>query len=66
MRRRQMRGKDVFEEILEKGLKQGVLTVDEINDALPVGSFSLDRLEELMAVLDERGVKVMDCGEHRN
>jgi len=61
-----MREKDVFKAIMGKGLKQGVLTVDEINDALPVGSFSLDRLENLMTVLDELGVKVVDYGERLN
>ncbi|MCL4475255.1 MAG: RNA polymerase sigma factor region1.1 domain-containing protein [Nitrospirae bacterium] len=61
-----MKEKDVFEAILGKGVKQGVLTVDEINDALPVGSFSLDRLEYLMELLDELGVRVVDYGECRN
>jgi len=61
-----MKEKDVFEAILGKGVKQGVLTVDETNDALPVGSFSLDRLEDLMELLDELGVRVVDYGECRN
>jgi RNA polymerase primary sigma factor len=61
-----MKERDVFKAIMGKGLKHGVLTVDEINDALPVGSFSLDRLENLMVVLDELGVKVVDYGERLN
>ena len=61
-----MKEKDVFKAILGRGLKQGVLTVDEINDALPAGYFCLDRLEDLMALLDELGVKVVDCSERRN
>jgi RNA polymerase primary sigma factor len=61
-----MREQDVFRSIMGKGLKQGVLTVDEINDALPVGSCSLDSLENLMTVLDELGVKVVDYGERLN
>lgn len=61
-----MKEKDVFEAILGKGLKQGVLTVEEIHEALPVSSFSLDRLEDLMAVLDELGVRVVDYGECLN
>ena len=61
-----MRGNDVCEVILGKGLKQGVLTVDEINEAFPVSSFSLDRLEDLMELLDELGVKVVDYGERLN
>lgn len=61
-----MKERDVFKSILGRGLKQGVLTADEINDALPVDSFSLDRLEDFMGLLDELGVKVVDYGERRN
>jgi len=61
-----MKEKDVRKAILGRGLKQGVLTVDEINEALPVSSFSLDRLEDLMERLDDLGVKVVDYGEHLN
>ncbi len=61
-----MKEKDVFKAIMGMGLKRRVLTVDEINDALPVGSFSLDRLENIMTVLDKLGVKVVDCRKRIN
>ena len=61
-----MKERDVFTSILGRGLEQGILTVEEINDALPVSSFSLDRLEDFMGLLDELGVKVVDYGERRN
>jgi hypothetical protein len=64
-RRREMKEKDVFAEILGRGLTQGVLTADEIHDALPVDALSLDRMEGLMVVLDKLGIRV-HCGERLN
>ncbi len=61
-----MKEKDVFKAVMGKGLKRGILTVDEINDVLPVGSFSLDRLEYFMTVLDELGIRVVDYRERIN
>jgi len=58
-----MKDRDIFKTILGKGLKQGILTLDEINDALPAWCFSLDRMEALMDRLDELGVKVVEYGE---
>ncbi|MCL5024666.1 MAG: RNA polymerase sigma factor region1.1 domain-containing protein [Nitrospirae bacterium] len=55
-----MKERDVFKTILGRALKQGILTLDEINDAFPVRYFSLDRMEALMDHLDELGVKVVD------
>ncbi len=55
-----MREKDLFEEIIEIGKRRGVLTYDEINDALPSEFFSPDELEDLMDVLHDMGVKVVD------
>ncbi len=61
-----MKEKDIRKAILGRGLKQGILTVEEIHEALPVGPFSLDRMEDLMALLDELGVRVVDCREQLN
>ncbi|MGE5894889.1 MAG: sigma-70 family RNA polymerase sigma factor [bacterium] len=55
-----MREKDIFEEIINIGKKRGVLTYDEINDALPSEFFSPDELEDLMDLLQDMGVKVVD------
>ncbi|MEW6067839.1 MAG: sigma-70 family RNA polymerase sigma factor [Nitrospirota bacterium] len=58
-----MRERDVFEDIIDIGRKRGVLTYDEINDALPSEFFSPDELEDLMDVLQDMGVKVVDQEE---
>ncbi|MGW8272684.1 MAG: sigma-70 family RNA polymerase sigma factor [Thermodesulfovibrionales bacterium] len=55
-----MREKDIFEEIINIGKKRGVLTYDEINEALPSEFFSPDELEDLMDLLQDMGVKVVD------
>jgi RNA polymerase primary sigma factor len=55
-----MREKDIFEEILELGKRRGVLTYDEINDALPAEFFSPDEMEELLELLGDMGVKVVE------
>jgi RNA polymerase primary sigma factor len=55
-----MREKDIFEEIIDLGKRRGVLTYDEINEALPAEFFSPDELEDLMDLLQDMGVKVVD------
>lgn len=58
-----MRERDIFEEIIDIGKRRGVLTYDEINDALPSEFFSPDEMEDLMDLLHDMGVKVVDYEE---
>ncbi|MBI4683598.1 MAG: sigma-70 family RNA polymerase sigma factor [Nitrospirae bacterium] len=58
-----MRERDIFEEILEVGKRRGVITYDEINEALPSEFFSPDELEDLMDLLQDMGVKVVEQEE---
>jgi RNA polymerase primary sigma factor len=58
-----MRERDIFEEIIDIGKRRGVLTYDEINDALPSEFFSPDEIEDLMDILQDMGVKVVDQEE---
>lgn len=58
-----MRERDIFEEIIDIGKRRGVLTYDEINDALPSEFFSPDEIEDLMDLLQDMGVKVVDYEE---
>ncbi len=55
-----MKEKDIFEEIINIGKNRGILTYDEINDALPSEFFSPDEIEDLMDLLQDMGVKVVD------
>jgi RNA polymerase primary sigma factor len=46
--------------IIAKGKKKGFLTYDEMNDDLPDEAISPNRLDNLLATLDESGVKLLD------
>jgi len=58
-----MKEKDVFDELIEAGKRRGVLTYDEINDALPSEFFTPDEIEELMDLLSDMGVRIVDSDE---
>jgi len=58
-----MKEKDIFEEIVNLGKRRGVITYDEINEALPSEFFSPDEIEDLMDILSDMGVKVVDYEE---
>ncbi len=55
-----MKEKDIFEEIIEVGKKRGVLTYDEINEALPSEFFTPDEIEDLMDLLHDMGIRIVD------
>ncbi len=55
-----MKQRDIFEEIVTLGKRRGVITYDELNDALPSEFYSPDEIEDLMDVLSDMGVKVVD------
>ena len=55
-----MREKYIFDEIIEVGKRRGVITYDEINEALPSEFFSPDEVEDLMDLLHDMGVRVVD------
>jgi RNA polymerase primary sigma factor len=59
-----MREKDIFEEIIDIGKRRGVLTYEEINEALPAEFFTPDELEDLMDLLQDMGVKIVDYEEN--
>jgi RNA polymerase primary sigma factor len=46
--------------IIEKGRKKGYLTYDELNEDLPDTAVSPSRLDNLLATLDEMGIKLLD------
>ncbi|MBI4824778.1 MAG: sigma-70 family RNA polymerase sigma factor [Nitrospirae bacterium] len=58
-----MKEKDIFEEIVDIGKRRGVLTYDEINEALPSEFFTPDELEDLIDLLQDMGIKVVDREE---
>ena len=51
---------DQIEAIIEKGKKKGFLTYEEMNEDLPEDAISPNRLDSLLATLDEIGVNLLD------
>ena len=49
--------------IIEKGRKKGFLTYEQMNDELPENAVSPAQLDNLLATLDEMGVKLLDEAE---
>ena len=46
--------------ITEKGKRKGYLTYEEMNEDLPEDMVSPDRLDSLLAALDEMGINIID------
>lgn len=55
-----MRDEHIFEELIEIGKRRGMLTYDEINEALPSEFYSPSELEDLMDLLTDLGVKIVE------
>jgi len=60
-----MKKQDMIDSLLALGVKRGMLTWRELNDAFPAEFFPLEELERLLRLLEELGVKVVDSGEKR-
>ena len=46
--------------LITRGKKQGYLTYEELNDALPKGRVSPDQIDEMIMVFDELDIEVID------
>ncbi|MEW6410444.1 MAG: sigma-70 family RNA polymerase sigma factor [Nitrospirota bacterium] len=60
-----MKDNDVFEELIDLGKRRGVLTYDEINDALPSDFFSPEDIDDLMGLLNNMGIRIVEAEEER-
>lgn len=49
--------------LIDTGKNKGFLTYDEINDAFPQGSFSVEEMDSLLESLGELGIEVVDSAE---
>ncbi|MBE9527961.1 MAG: RNA polymerase sigma factor region1.1 domain-containing protein, partial [Proteobacteria bacterium] len=50
--------------LIENGKEKGFLTYDEINDALPQGSFSVEEMDGLLETLRDLGIEVVDSADN--
>ena len=49
-----------LQELIAKGMAQGYLTYDEVNDYLPDEDVNPDKLDNLLIALEERGIELVD------
>jgi len=54
-----------LKQLISKGKKQGYLTYDELNDALPEGRVSPDQIDQMIMVFDELDIEVIDDSKIR-
>ncbi len=46
--------------LIARGKRRGVLTVDELNEALPQDQMSADQIEDIMAAISEMGINIVE------
>ena len=49
-----------LQNLIAKGMAQGYLTYDEVNDYLPDEDVNPDKLDNLLIALEERGIELVD------
>src|SRR5690348_3123869 len=49
--------------LIARAKKRGIITVDELNEALPSDQMSPDQIEDVMSALNEMGVNVVESAE---
>ncbi len=49
-----------LQDLIAKGMAQGYLTYDEVNDYLPDEDVNPDKLDNLLIALEERGIELVD------
>ncbi|GAB5389296.1 MAG: RNA polymerase sigma factor RpoD [Alphaproteobacteria bacterium] len=49
--------------LISKGRKKGVLTISELNDALPEDDYSSEQIEDTMAMISDMGITVVEMDE---
>ncbi len=52
-----------IKKLLARAKKKGVITVDELNEALPSDQMSPDQIEDIMAAINDMGVQVVEKDE---
>ena len=52
-----------IKKMIARAKKRGIITVDELNEALPSDQLSPDQIEDVMSALNEMGVQVVESDE---
>ena len=52
-----------IKKMIARAKKRGIITVDELNEALPSDQMSPDQIEDVMSALNDMGVQVVESAE---
>ena len=52
-----------IKKLIARAKRRGVITVDELNEALPQDQMSADQIEDIMAAISEMGVNIVESDE---
>ncbi|MBB3763718.1 RNA polymerase sigma factor RpoD [Sphingomicrobium lutaoense] len=52
-----------IKKLIARGKRRGILTYDEVNEALPSDQMSPDQIEDIMSAISEMGVNIVDSDE---
>ena len=52
-----------IKKLIARAKRRGVITVDELNEALPQDQYSTDQIEDIMAAISEMGVNIVESDE---
>jgi RNA polymerase primary sigma factor len=52
-----------IKKLVARAKKRGIITVDELNEALPSDQMSPDQIEDVMSALNEMGISVVESAE---
>ncbi|KAH2841908.1 hypothetical protein KXW36_000783, partial [Aspergillus fumigatus] len=52
-----------IKKLIARAKRRGIITYDELNEALPQDQFSNDQIEDIMAAISEMGVNIVESDE---
>src|SRR3954447_16736792 len=52
-----------IKKLIARAKRRGVITVDELNEALPQDQMSADQIEDIMSAISEMGVNIVENDE---
>ncbi|MBV8907622.1 MAG: RNA polymerase sigma factor RpoD, partial [Sphingomonas sp.] len=52
-----------IKKMIARAKKRGIITVDELNEALPSDQMSPDQIEDIMSAINDMGINVVESAE---
>ena len=52
-----------IKKLIARAKKRGIITVDELNEALPSDQMSPDQIEDIMSAINDMGISVVESAE---